>query len=350
NAKASYAMGRNDGDLSTGTGPVQDAAAITPNFCHSDTMSCVSCHASWTNNCIGCHLVGEYNEGNNFSNITGERIVYREKFADFVYQSPVFFQLGIDTHGKISPISPNTEVFYSYEDRQNVLSEIFAFSDRNAKGANPADGFGALGHNAMMPHSIRGRVTTKFEGPRYCTSCHLTTEGLANYSTEYNAFRTAMQTDNFAALDFDLLKEHIGQNPNNQMNSPIWVHMVAGLGSGLFLFDENGCPVNPLDDDEDRKGCNDVAPADAFNVANVVLNLDRIVTESGAQTGSSNHLLLSATASPLRDGAGALDEFGGPLGATLIERLSNPTTGIILDSWIDADAILRGNAGTHVFP
>ena len=104
-----------------------------------------------------------------------------------------------------------------------------------------------MNHNAMMPHSIRGRVSDDDEGPRYCVACHLTDDAIANHGTDYDAFRTAMATNDFASLDFPTLAQHIGANPGNQQNSPYWVHMVAGLGSGLFLFDENGAPVNPLD-------------------------------------------------------------------------------------------------------
>ncbi|MEM6993721.1 MAG: hypothetical protein AAF721_24620, partial [Myxococcota bacterium] len=92
--KASYAMGRDDGNAATGIGPQQSGSPHS-NFAHADSMNCVACHSAWTNTCMGCHLEGEYNTGNNFSNITGERIVFREKEADFVYQSPVFFQLGV---------------------------------------------------------------------------------------------------------------------------------------------------------------------------------------------------------------------------------------------------------------
>ena len=203
------------------------------------------------------------------------------------------FQLGVDTHGKISPISPNTETFFQYRDRNGNDSQVFAFSDRNGHGNNPAISHPGLSHNVMMPHSIRGKVSSTNEGPRYCVSCHLTVDGLANYGTEYDSFRTSMTADNFAALDFNLLRDHIGKNPGNQLDSPLWVHMVAGLGSGLFLFDEDGCAVNPLDDNDDRVGCNGVAPADAFNAANVFFALDRLVLPNGQETSSGNHPFLA---------------------------------------------------------
>ncbi|HRV79841.1 MAG: hypothetical protein H6830_12405 [Planctomycetes bacterium] len=350
--KASYCMGRNDGLSSTGLGPQQSGSA--PNgFSHMTNMSCVSCHASWTNNCIGCHLGGEYDNGNNFSNITGDRIVFKQANADFVYQSPVFFQLGIDTKGKIAPISPNTETFFKWEDKDHQLSKVFSFTDRKGKGGDRSTGaFPALSHNAMMPHSIRGRVTAANEGPRYCVACHLTTEGLANYGPQYDLLRNALASPNFTGLDnnlFQTLKQHIGQNPGNQLNSPLWVHMVAGLGTGLFLFDEKGAAVNPLDNNANRVGSDGVAPAATFNLANVAFNLDRIAEPDGSSNSSNNHPMQAVgVGTVLRAGAADMD-MSGPMGASLIQRLTDPNTGIVLDSWLDANGATGGDAG-NVLP
>ncbi len=346
NVLASYAMGRADGNPSTGLGPQQDGG-VTPGFSHGDNMTCVACHSSWTNNCIGCHLEGEYSTNpNNFSNITGQRISFRERNADFVYQSPVMFQLGVGPRNKITPIAPNTETFFEYRDNQGRDSQEFSFSDRNGHGNDPfVVGGPSLSHNAMMPHSIRGRVDNLNEGPRYCVACHLTDDALTTYGADYDAFRTALRTSNYGALNFPQLQQHIGRNPGNRLNSPFWVHMVAGLGSGLFLFDEQGCPTNELDTFGNRIGC-DQAPATNFNPANVAFNLDRIVDESGASTGSNAHPLLE-TGPNLRDG-GSNAAMSGPLGATLIERLADPVNGIVLDSWIDADGASGGQADDFV--
>ena len=75
--RASYAMGRADGDRGDRARAAADRDGVHSGFAHSDNLSCASCHSSWTNTCIGCHLGGEYDNGNNFSNITGERIVFR---------------------------------------------------------------------------------------------------------------------------------------------------------------------------------------------------------------------------------------------------------------------------------
>jgi hypothetical protein len=134
-AKASYAMGRVDGDPSNGIGPRQ-TAGVTPGFAHSDRMDCAACHSSWTNTCMGCHLSGEYDSGNNFSNQTGERIVYKQRTADFTYQSPLFFQLGVSARGRISTYAANTKVMYQWQDQNGQLSRFFQFSDRHAAGNN----------------------------------------------------------------------------------------------------------------------------------------------------------------------------------------------------------------------
>jgi hypothetical protein len=343
---ASFAMGRANADPQDGIGPIQAHRAID-GFSHTTRMDCVSCHASWTNTCMGCHLKGRYDEGDNFSNITGERIVYEQANADFTYQSPVYFQLGVNSKNKITQTSANTKVFFQYQDLDRAWSKIFTFSDRKGRGSSRSSTqFPSLSHNAIMAHSIRGRVGGSTEGPRYCVACHLTDDGLAQHRPAYDSFRTAMAARNYAALDFPLLRDHIGKNPGNQLDSPLFVHMVAGLGSGLFLFDENGCPVNPLDGDVDRKGCEGVAPSAVFDINRVRLDLDRVVENNGVANGSSNHPLLApGVGDNLRDGA--LDpEMAGPLGATLIRLLTDPDHGLVLDSWLDADGQPRGQTST----
>jgi hypothetical protein len=348
-AKASYAMGRADGSLANGIGPHQ-TGGVSSGFSHGDSMDCATCHASWTNTCMGCHLSGEYDTGNNFSNITGQRIVYKQRTADFTYQSPLFFQLGVGPRGKITQFSANTKVFFQWEDRNGQLSQMFQFTDRNGGGNNPATGYPSLSHNSFMAHSIRGKVSPTNEGPRYCSTCHLTDAGLATWGTQYASFRSALASGNYGALDHDLLRTHFGRNPGNQLDSPFWAHMAAGLGTGLFTFNTNGAPVNPLDNFAGRKGALGVAPASVYDPALVQLDLDRIVDASGAANGSNSHAWLDPAQGPaLRDGAFDPD-LAGPLGANLIRRLTDPATGIVLDSWIDADGQPRGNAGSFLGP
>jgi hypothetical protein len=343
NVKASYAMGRDDDTDTNGIGPKQ-AGRPSTGFSHTDNLDCASCHSAWSNSCVGCHLKGQYNENNNFSNITGQEIVFKQANADFVYQSPVYFQLGVNTRHKIAVVATNTKVFFQWFDRHGDPSQIFAFSDRNGLGNNPSVTAPALGCNAEMQHSIRGHVTSTKEGPRYCVACHLTTEGLANYGALYDQFRTNMANNRFDLLNFNVLKQHFGQNTGNQMDSPLWVHMVAGLGSGIFLFNKDGGALNPLDNNNNRIGSNGQSPATQWNPANVRFDLDKIVDETGFAFAASNHTFMGPGPGPsLRDGA-QNPNLAGPLGKTLIEKLTDPVNGIVLDSWLDADGQPHGTA------
>lgn len=352
----SYAMGRADGNPATGIGPLQnDPTTVTMGFSHTDRLDCATCHASWTNNCVGCHLSNNYNANADeffFSNITGERIVSQQQTADFTYITPVPFYLGVNSRGRIAQAAPGMQMFYRYRDLNGVESQVFAFSDRRGNGNNPGvtgrDAFGALSHDVMMPHSIRGRVSASTEGPRYCVACHLTEAGLDTFGAQYANFRTAMANNNFGALNFNLLRQHIGQNPGNQLNSPIWVHMVAGLGSGLFLFDETGCPENPLDNNAARAFCPDGAPAGDFDPADVRYNLDGLVEPTGVQNTASAHPAQDPErVRRLRTGA-LTPEMSGPLGAELIQLLTDPDIGVVLDSWVDANGQAQGGAAAFV--
>jgi hypothetical protein len=199
-----------------------------------------------------------------------------------------------------------------------------------------------------MAHSIRGKVDAENEGPRYCVACHITSDSLTNYGPQYDAFRSAMQAGDWGALDFNLLRQHFGRNTGNQMNSPLFAHMAAGLGTGLFLFDDQGAPVNPLDTNPNRVGAGGIAPSTVFDPLRVRLDLDRVVEPSGVANGSNNHTWIApADGSALRDGA-TDPSMAGPLGATLIQRLADPVNGVVLDSWLDANGQSGGSASTYV--
>lgn len=195
--KASYAMGRVDGSDDNGTGPAQqNPALVSAGFSHMDNMDCYSCHATWVNNCIGCHLRTAYDANPQnyfFSNITGERILLKQQNADFVYITPIPTFLGINSRGKITQISPAQKFFYRYLDLNNQESLTFAFSDRLGEGNNPnkagRNAFPSLGFNQMAAHSIRGGfdAVNSNEPTRYCVACHLTQNSVANHP-EYAEF------------------------------------------------------------------------------------------------------------------------------------------------------------------
>ena len=118
----------------------------------------------------------------------------------------------------------------------------------------------------------------------------------------------------------------------------------------LFLFDEDGCPVNPIDNNPNRAGCNGLSPAARWaqflnNERDLKFNLDGMVEWSGVSNGSSSNPMLSGSASQLRDGA-HFPSMAGPLGARLLNKLANPEFGLVLDAWMDADGELQGAAKT----
>lgn len=354
---ASYAMGRIDNSTANGVGPIQTNPNLyDQGFSHSDNLECIACHATWNNNCVGCHLAPEYNADPAnffFSNTTGERIALNFA-ADFTYQSPVMFYMGVGSTGKITQFQPGMKMFFRYTDINGDTSNVFAFTDRNDNGNNPAQGgrgnFGNLAHNKIMPHSTRGKITADDEGPRYCNACHLTNNmDLAQYA----AFKATYLNGDYANLDFALLQQVIGQGTNNAQNSAIWVHMASGQGSGVFAFDANGCPLNALDNNANRQFCNGVAPAVFFANNNindfVVYDLDKMVEPTGVANSSSAYPLLAGGTSLNR--IGARDPFlAGPLGIDLLQRLTdeNSANVIILDSWIDDNANAQGDAANYI--
>jgi hypothetical protein len=356
NANASYAMGRFDGSVENGLGPQQqNPALVSQNFSHTDNMDCMSCHASWANQCIGCHLRTQYDANNYFfSNITGERIIQKQQNADFTYITPVTTYLSVNSKNKITQTSSGMKVFYAYIDLNGNTSQVFAFSDRNGNGNNPnllgRNAHPALGQYQMAAHSIRGKVDGQNEGPKYCVACHNTVDGVNNFGADYAAFLATYAARDYANLNFALLQQHIGQNTGNQLNSPFFVHSTAGLGTGLFLFDANGCPVNPLDNNPNRFFCNGVAPATNFaaQVANVAYDTDRMVEVTGVTNVSSLHPMLEFPT--LRDGS-LNPAMAGTLGANVINKLTNVDTtqgGIVLDGWLDPDAQAQGTAANFI--
>ncbi len=351
-AIGSYAMGTADGNATTGTGPLQtDPNLYTDGFTHMENVECTACHSAWQNNCVGCHLDLIYDGTPNtfFSNTTGVDIVTNFA-ANFTYQNPVLFTMMVGSRNRVTEGQSGMKMFFRYTDINNNTSDTLAFTDVNGDGnnpTNPREDIGALAHNRIRAHSTRGRVDQDNEGPRYCVACHLNTDSMNNFGADYQVFFDAYVNRDYATIDNEIglanLANFIGQNTGNQNNNPYYVHMAAGLGTALFLFDANGCPVNPVDNNADRFFCEGNAPANIFDLNNVAYDLDSIVNTNGVKLSSTTHPMLEATFTQLRDGS-LHPNLSGPLGAQMITKLADPQFGVILDSWIDADAQAQGNA------
>jgi hypothetical protein len=357
---ASYAMGRANGlDYSDGVGPMQQNPNLIPDdFSHSDRLDCDACHASWNNNCIGCHLQYNYNANPQnffFSNSTGERIVLQQANADFTYINPVWYFLEVNPKGKIGSGQPGMKAFWRYQDLNGNLAFGLTFNDRNGNGRQNAfagsSQFPALSHNRIYAHSIRGRVTDDNEGTRQCVECHLNVDQLANFADYPNFYTQYIVNQNYNFLVdnnvFATQIANIGQNTHNANNNPYWVAMVAGLGTGMLLMDANGCPVNPIDANANRQFCQNVAPADQFNINNVAYDLDRVVQVNGTANASFTKPLLNTQGVILRSGSQDAT-LSGPLGGDILVKLADPAAGRILDSYLDSNGNAQGGAANFI--
>jgi hypothetical protein len=279
NYTASYAMGRYQSaqNLTDGFGPEQPDSngqiQMRENFSHSDGeagvgsnkgLECYTCHSAWQNNCIGCHLDAFYdNDPNNYfySQVTGERIYFNFN-ADFVYQNPINFMMGINDRGKVSPYQ-GLHRFFSYTDINNNTSDRVSYGDRNGLGNDPAlknpnrNALPALQNQPFMPHSTRNRYSTTEIGMRGCLDCHM---GNADVLIMKDQANDAYDLTDVYANEY--LASALVRIPESR-----------GLGSNLWLFDADGEAV-----------------VDTNNAA--VYDLDRLVEANGATNTSSNHPLL----------------------------------------------------------
>ncbi|RMD52038.1 MAG: hypothetical protein D6828_06335, partial [Nitrospirae bacterium] len=92
---------------------------------HMKTMECYSCHASWAPQCFGCHI--EYDRrvrgvdwiktSKNINRVTGRQKIVKtegniaiENRSFLRWESPI---LGVNLKGKVSPLIPGCQVFYT---------------------------------------------------------------------------------------------------------------------------------------------------------------------------------------------------------------------------------------------
>ncbi len=229
---ASIFHGRFNGDLTDGAGPcpngniqncfkdqANNAIPVTQEFSHlgkrarspvdqhEGGLECYACHATWGNNCYGCHLRLADTDGNqtlrDFARTTGELTWGVVAEADFTYISPLDNQYGINSEGKIAQFLPETKQAVAHTDVNN--NEFFGtqvivnndaniqyniYRDRAGYGARQyntelvglplnADGLqyeqfaemdnnAGQGSNQFMPHSVQ-----RSHPLMDCTNCHL---------------------------------------------------------------------------------------------------------------------------------------------------------------------------------
>ena len=181
--------------------------ATSPVDQHAGGLECYACHATWGNNCFGCHLRLVDTDGDNilrdFARSTGELTYGFIAEADFTYIAPLEQQFGINSEGKIAQFLPETKQMLAHTDLNNQEyfgTQVLVNNDANIQynvyrdragyglrqyateqvGLPPnSDGLvfeqfadmdenAGQGANQFMPHSVQ-RAHPLMD----CTNCHL---------------------------------------------------------------------------------------------------------------------------------------------------------------------------------
>ncbi len=170
-------------------------------------LECYACHATWSNNCFGCHLRIVDNDGNalrrQYAPSTGELTLGQIFEADFTSIAALDMQYGINSEGKISQFLPETKQMLAltdYNENEYFGTQVIVNNDANIQynvyrdrmgyglrlydtevvGLPPnSDGLiyeqnadmdqnAGQGSQQMMPHSVQ-RTNPLMD----CANCHI---------------------------------------------------------------------------------------------------------------------------------------------------------------------------------
>jgi hypothetical protein len=159
-------------------------------FTHLDGLECYACHATWANNCYGCHLRFSDAEGGEIlrdhSRATGALTLGRVVRADVDAISPLDLQYGINAEGQIAQLLPEAKQHVSfdgdpsprvYRHRSGYGLRTYATEpvglppgkDGPLYDQDPRmDANAGGGAQPFMPHTVQ-RSHPRMD----CTSCHL---------------------------------------------------------------------------------------------------------------------------------------------------------------------------------
>jgi len=125
---------------------------------HIEKLECYACHTAWVPQCFGCHVNADYSQVSQ-DWITGEPT--RIKFAiSGGFKSTSQYLLGVNSRGKICPMTPGGQVF---------LSETHRDGEPNSYYEVPvtAAGKSGISHNPIVPHTVSRKAVD-------CVTCHAT--------------------------------------------------------------------------------------------------------------------------------------------------------------------------------
>jgi len=148
----------------------QGKVAMSTVHGHIEKMECYACHATWAPQCFGCHMQYDRRvEGTdwittskNVNPETGRQTVTGEH-GDLSFDNRSFMRwespiLGVNYRGKVSPLAPGCQVFYTFIDEEGNIKALNKHYTTST------------GHNSptlapMQPHSISLAART-------CEDCH----------------------------------------------------------------------------------------------------------------------------------------------------------------------------------
>ncbi len=147
-----------------GTTAVGDESKLA----HSNTsMTCYSCHISWTPSCFGCHLKMKANQQRPMLHNEGEKELRNWTSYNFQTLRDDVFLLGRDgtvTGRRFAPVRSACAILVSSQNqnREWIYSQQQTVSQ---------EGYSGTAFSSHFPHSVRTRET------KGCTDCHLSEKG-----------------------------------------------------------------------------------------------------------------------------------------------------------------------------
>jgi hypothetical protein len=128
----------------------------------NSSMTCYSCHTSWTPTCFGCHLQMTANARKPMLHNEG---LLTRNYTSYNFQvlRDDIFMLGVDgtvTGHRVAPARSSCAVLVS---SQNANREWLYYTQQTIS----AEGFSGQAFSTFVPHTVRGKET------KQCSDCHV---------------------------------------------------------------------------------------------------------------------------------------------------------------------------------
>ncbi len=131
----------------------------------NSSMTCYTCHTSWTPTCFGCHLQMTANARKPM--LHNEGLITRNYTSyNFQVLRDDIFMLGVDgtvTGHRFAPVRSSCAVLVS---SQNANREWLYYTQQTIS----TEGFSGQGFSTFVPHTVRAKET------KQCSDCHVSAE------------------------------------------------------------------------------------------------------------------------------------------------------------------------------